>query len=208
MGGRSIWKCGQGEADRRLKGPMRPGIGFGSFFPRSRGSCGDPLAKLLDLLAGQRVTFRRHPLGQIRRYQPADQFAAVGVSRRHHGTTVTSAEQLFGRVDPQPGLLRQGPVAGVTPRLEHRLDVLEVVDPGRGGGCRWGLVGVSRGPAAQVDRRRKQKQEHRQTTRRAPMVSGHASGLDRQETGSRSLGCRVGENTTPSPPSTTVRIHD
>ena len=54
----------------------------------------------------------------------------AGLDRR---TAVAALLHEGGRIQPQPGLVLQGPVAGVTPLAQDRLDIANVIDRERAG---------------------------------------------------------------------------
>src|SRR5262249_39831213 len=89
----------------------------------------DPAPEGADLLCGQRLGPRRHPLFRVVARHAADQLAVGTVAGPDRCESVAAvAECRCLLVEPKVGLLFLRPVAGVAPLFENRSNVLEVVD--------------------------------------------------------------------------------
>ena len=117
----------QRHAFGHLKRPVISWIRLGKFIRRHRCAGSDPFPNGRNLRWLQGRAFRRHAFLRVMGRQPRQQFTLRRLTEHHHGLALRALADVRRRIHAQPGLLLERPVTRITPRLQDRLDVVQII---------------------------------------------------------------------------------
>ena len=110
-----------------LERPVIPGISLRLLVQRGGQSRGNPFAQGSDFRGLQGLALRRHTLLKILAGDACKQLTLSRLVGRYHRARLGSLADGRSGIKPQPSLLLQPAMTGVTPRLQHRLDVTQII---------------------------------------------------------------------------------
>ena len=110
-----------------LERPVIPGISLRLLVQRGGQSRGNPFAQGSDFRGLQGLALRRHTLLKILAGDACKQLTLSRLVGRYHRARLGSLADDRSSIKPQPSLLLQSAMTGITARLEHRLDITQVI---------------------------------------------------------------------------------